>query len=164
MGTFIMLALAVTAHGSAERHVRATEPRILALISTGLARSATFRTLITTLDASDVIVYVEPKLLRRGLGGFLAHHVVVAGGYRYLHVEIDHQGADGRVVALLAHELQHAVEVSQSPETRDAADMERMFKRISIEFGCNGSTTCTETQGALDVEFAVREELTGPRK
>jgi hypothetical protein len=34
-----------------------------------------------------------------------------------------------------------------------------MFKRISVGFGCNGSATCTETQGALDVEVAVGEEL-----
>jgi hypothetical protein len=39
-------------------HVRTTEPRILALINEGRARSETFRRLVATLDASDVTVYL----------------------------------------------------------------------------------------------------------
>ena len=39
--------------------------------------------LLETLDQSDVIVYVEPKLTRQALGGYLAHNIVTASGYRY---------------------------------------------------------------------------------
>ena len=49
----LMLLLAVTlpliTQETPERHVRATEPSILALIDAGLSRSATFRDLIATL-------------------------------------------------------------------------------------------------------------------
>jgi hypothetical protein len=140
------------------RHVRATEPKILSLIDAGFSGSATFRGLITTLNASDVIIYIEPKLNRQALSGYLAHNIVAQGGYRYLHIAVEISGSQRRLVSLLAHELQHAVEVAQAPDARDAESLERMFSRIAIKFGCGG-TTCYESQAAIDVEDIVNEEL-----
>jgi hypothetical protein len=159
----MMLALVITSQNAAERHVRASEPRILALIETGTSRSETFRRLLETLNASDVIVYIEPKQTRQALGGYLAHNITTAGAFRYLHVAIEIRGADGRLIPLLAHELQHAVEVAQSPEARDPESLERMFERLAVKFGCDG-TTCTETQAAKDVEHRVDEELKAARR
>jgi hypothetical protein len=154
----MMLLAALTAQEPSRNHVRASAPKIRALMDTGLARSATFRWLVKTLGQSDVIVYVEPKRTRQALGGYLAHSIVTAGGYRYLRVAIEVHGADGRLVPLLAHELQHAVEVSQDPEARDADGLERLFSRLAIMFGCAGST-CSETQAAKDIEATVRTEI-----
>jgi hypothetical protein len=157
----MMLALAVTAQSStAERHVRASAPRIQTLIDAGLSRSTTFRHLTEALDASDVIVYVESKRTRQALGGYLAHNITVGGAYRYLHVAIETQGSEGRLVPLLAHELQHAVEVAQAPDARDAKSLEQLFSRLAVKFGCDG-TSCSETQAAKDVEYIVSEELKG---
>jgi hypothetical protein len=61
-------------------------------------------------------------------------------------------------VPLLAHELQHAVEVAQAPEVRDTRSVEQLFERLAITFGCGG-TTCSETQAAKDVETKVSMEL-----
>ena len=158
MVTMMMLALAVTTQNSPERHVRATEPAILKLIDAGLSHSATFRSLVAMLNESDVIVYIDPKFTRQGLGGYLAHNIVAHGGYRYLHVAVETQGTQRRLVSLLAHELQHAVEVAQAPDARDAESLERTFSRLAIKFGCSG-TTCYETQAAKDVEYVVSEEL-----
>jgi hypothetical protein len=77
-------------------------------------------------------------------------------------VKISPQGAENRLIALLAHELQHAVEVVHAPEVRDARSLEQMFSRLAIGFGCDDST-CYETQAARDVEHAVGEELTRTR-
>lgn len=161
MLTMMLLALAVTAQdstSSSRRHVRASEPRILALLETGLSRSETLRRLVATLDESDVIVYVDPKVTRPALGGYLAHNIAIAGAYRYLHVAIDTAGAQDRLISLLAHELQHAVEVAQSPEARDPESLERVFNRLAVKFGCGG-TSCSETQAARDVEYIVSTEL-----
>jgi hypothetical protein len=154
----MMLLAALAGQAASVRHVRASEPHIVALIETGLARSATFRRLVDTLDRSDVIVYVDPKLTRQSLGAYLAHNVVVSGGVRYLHVAIDAHGAEGRLVPLLAHELQHAVEVAADPAVRDPRSVEQLFERLAIQFGCGG-TSCTETQAAKDVEVAVSSEF-----
>jgi hypothetical protein len=119
-----------------------TEQRILALIDAGLSRSGTFRSLVAALDASDVIVYIEPKLMRQNLGGYLAHQVLAQGGYRYLRIVVEMQGAEGRLV-LLAHELQHAVEIAQSPDARDAESLENVFRRLAIP---PGTTTGAATR------------------
>ncbi len=132
MVTMMMLALAVTAQDSSRRHVRATEPRILALIDAGISRSPMFRGLVAALDESDVIVYIEPKIARQNLGGYLRHHVVAQGGYRYLRIVIDTQGSESRLIPVLAHELQHALEIARSPNARDAERMERVFSGADV--------------------------------
>jgi hypothetical protein len=154
----LVMVMPLSTQSSPERHVRATEPRILALIDAGISRSATFRQLIAALDESDVIVYIEPKLTRQALGGYLAHNITTAGSYRYLHVAIETAGSEGRLIPLLAHELQHAVEVAQSPDARDPESLERVFSRLAVRFGCGG-TSCSETQAAKDVERVVGDEL-----
>jgi hypothetical protein len=163
MVTMLMLALAITTEDPSERHVRATEPKILSLIDAGLSHSATFRRLVATLNESDVIVYVDPKLTRQALGGYLAHNIVAQGDYRYLHIAVETQGAERRLVSLLAHELQHAIEVAQTPDARDAESLERMFVQLAVKFGCGG-TTCYETQAAKDIERIVLKELKSPRE
>jgi len=160
MVTMMMLALAVTAQDSSRRHVRATEPRILALLDAGISRSPLFRGLVAALDESDVIVYIEPKIARQNLGGYLRHHVVAQGGYRYLRIVIDTQGSESRLIPVLAHELQHALEIARSPNARDAGRMREVFERRDV--GC-GSSTCYETLTALEVQAAVDHELKAAR-
>jgi hypothetical protein len=151
-------SLPIAIQDASARHVRSIELKILSLIDAGLSGSATFRGLIATLDESDVIVYVEPKLTRQALGGYLAHNIVAQGQYRYLRIAVEMAGPERRLVSLLAHELQHAVEVAHAPDARDAESLERVFSRLAIKFGCGG-TTCFETQAAKDVEYIVNEEL-----
>jgi hypothetical protein len=158
MFTFMILTLAIAPQDSSARHVRATDPKILSIVDAGLSGSATFRGLIAALDASDVIVYIEPKRSRQALGGYLAHNIVAQGHYRYLHIAVETAGSRHRLVSLLAHELEHAVEVAQTPDARDAESLARMFSRLAVAFGCGG-TTCYETQAAKDVEYTVGEEL-----
>src|SRR5262249_25707550 len=155
MVAMMVLSAVLSAQDPSTHHVRATNSKVVALFNAGMSHSATFRMLVDTLDHSDVIVYIETKVTRPALGGYLGHNIVVAGAYRYLHIAVDIQGADGRLVSLLAHELQHAVEVAQNPGARDERSLEQLFEHLSIMFGCGG-TTCSETQAAKDVEEAVR--------
>ena len=161
MVMILVLSLAITVQSFPDRHVRTTDPKVLALIDAGLSHSATFRRLVDILNESDVIVYVERKRTRQAQGGYLAHNIVISGGHRYLRIAVETQGAQRRLVSLLGHELQHAVEVAQSPDVLDAAGLERMFSRLAIKFGCGG-TTCTETQAGKDIQHIVSEELAAP--
>jgi hypothetical protein len=158
----MMLAGVLAVQGDSGHHVRANDPKITALIEMGMSRSATFRRLIDSLDRSDVIVYVDPKTERQALGGYLAHNIVTGGAYRYVHVAVEVRGASGRLVPLLAHELQHAIEIAQHPDARDVRSVEQLFDRLAVKFGCDG-TTCTETQAAKDVEATVNAELKAAR-
>ena len=158
MVAMMVLSAVLTAQDPAAHHVRTNDPKAFALFASGMSKSSTFRRLVAALDASDVIVYVEPKTTRQALGGYLAHNITVAGAYRYLHVAIETHGSSGRLVPLLAHELQHAVEVASDPAARDERSLERLFESLAITFGCGG-TTCSETQAAKDVETAVLAEV-----
>jgi hypothetical protein len=157
VGWLLLAATLIPCH-SPNWHVRTTEARIRALLDEGRARSETFRHLLATLDASDVIVYVEAKLTRPALGGFLFNRIVARDHWRYIRVAVNHQGSHPRLIALLAHELQHAVEVAQQVEVRDALSLERMFSRVSVAHGCAGAS-CYETQAAQDIEWRVLREL-----
>jgi hypothetical protein len=141
-------------------HVRTTEPRVLTLVEQGIARSATFRRLVDALNASDVIVYIEPKLHRPALGGYLSHRMVASGGTRYLKIAVELRGDEARVIALVAHELQHAVEVAQSPAVRDSISLSRLFAQSSIGDFCGG---CAETAAAIDIQEKVFAELKDKR-
>jgi hypothetical protein len=158
MVAMMMLASALVAQDPSTHHVRPTDSRIRSLFDAGMSRSVTFRRLVDALDDSDVIVYVEPKTTHQALGGYLSHHIVASGAYRYVHIAIDVRGASGRLVPLFAHELQHALEIAQNPDVRDELGAQHLFDRLAIKFGCGG-TTCSETQAAKDVEATVSTEL-----
>jgi hypothetical protein len=160
-GLVLASLIAIAGQPVSLRHVRATEARILAIVEEGVARSATFRRLVETLDASDVIVYLEPKFGRGALAGYLAHRMVAAGPMRYLKIGLDLNGGRDRLVALVAHELQHAVEVAEVTAVRDSESMVHLFERAAIPLVCGDG--CYETRAALDVQEAVLAELRMPR-
>jgi hypothetical protein len=153
----ILAASLSTQTAAPTSHVRTADARIAALIDVGLARSATFRQLVDTLNASDVIVYVDTKQTRPMLRGYLAHTMSSAGSVRYLRVSIRTRGADQWLVAVLAHELQHAVEVAEHREVRDADALGRLFDRLSSRFLC--SQACVETRAAMSIQATVEDEL-----
>ena len=156
MVAVLALLLNLTGQFPQDPHVRTTEPKVASLIDLGLTGSATFRQLVDQLNGSDVVVYVALKQTRDGLGAYLAHDVVVAGGRRYLHVAIETLGTDRHIAARLGHELQHAVEVAQAPDVRDAATLEQLFTRLDVRSICRG---CFETAAALKVQSDIETEL-----
>jgi hypothetical protein len=157
MVTILILAASLSASAAPTSHVRTTDTRIAALLDARLTRSKTFRQLVDLLNASDVIVYVDAKQTRPELRGFLAHTMFSAAGVRYLRISVRTQGADRWLVAVLAHELQHAVEVAEHPDVRDGNELERLFKHISSPLTCGG--ICSETLAAMDVQATVEAEL-----
>jgi len=58
-------------------------------------------------------------------------------------------------LALLAHELRHAVEIGREPGARDVTTVTSLFRRIGHET----SDRVFETLAAQETESAVRDEL-----
>jgi hypothetical protein len=157
MTATLVLMLANMVSYTETTHIRTTEPVIAALIKSGLATSPTFQRLAAALDTSNVIVYVEPKMTRGALGGYLDHRIHAAGGFRYLRIAIDIHGSERRLIPVLAHELQHAVEVAHDAGAVDLESVRQVFDALNISIGCGA--TCYETQAAIDVESRVCAEL-----
>lgn len=134
--------------------IRADGGTIKSLIARGRERSTTFRNLVTQLGQGDVIVYVQFSRCVAGVPACLLW-ASARPGERRLLVRLDPFGrSENDLAALLAHELQHAVEVASAPEVADAATFRQLFARR----GWKGSDGF-ETAAARDVTRKVRAEL-----
>jgi hypothetical protein len=80
---------------------------------------------------------------------------------RYVRVDINVTLAPRRQVALLAHELQHALEIAGRPEITDVEAMESVFEDIGFQSFEDGQHRSYETDAALEVQETVEQELGG---
>src|SRR5262245_41998378 len=70
------------------RRVRSTNSHILELLETGLRRSPTFAELVKAVNATDVIVYIEPvRELPTALAGRLLL-LPISTKQRYLRIQV----------------------------------------------------------------------------
>jgi hypothetical protein len=145
--------------GAASR-LRASDAKADALLQAGIARSATFRRLVETIDRSDLVVYVETRQLT--LPGRLQFMSATPGG-RYVRVSVRPMGIDNDLVPWLAHELWHAVEIAGAPEVRDRASLLRFYERIGGGFRAGGRMEM-ETVTAQKTQETVLHELRGRRR
>jgi len=140
--------------------VRATDPRAQEWIRAGAAASPTFRALLSRLGESDLIVHVE--IVDRIAGGAVGqmYFLSATGGVRYVRIEVVAGPHAARMVALVGHELQHAVEVADAPRVRDSKTLE-MFYRGMFE-NAPGSARY-DSVAARVTEDRVKSELAGFR-
>ena len=139
------------------RHVRTTDRHVQKLLRVGVTRSPTFASLISHLNESDVIVYIEPvSTLPSTLAGRLLL-MPMANNQRYLRIQVALGGSPDELVALIGHELRHAVEIADAPDVRNESALVKLYERI----GMRGSFAhCYETDAARVTARTVRKELT----
>lgn len=112
------------------RRTRTSDSVVQQAIAEGYATSPTFRGLVDTIEASDVIVYIERQPIRsRGLVG-MTRFVVRASNVRYVRIGLDWALLGREAIAILGHELQHAVEIAEAPWVVDRASVEQLFGAI----------------------------------
>jgi hypothetical protein len=138
--------------------LRPTDLRLDVALRNGLERSALLRGLVSTIEANDVIVYAGlASRMTKGLSGRLTF-VGSAGRYRYLRVMLNHELTGDLLIASLAHELRHVVEVIEHPEVRSEATLRDLYRQIGYSNEADGSLGW-ETDAAQDVAYEVRREL-----
>jgi len=141
-----------------DRRVRATDARLRSLVAEGLHRSRTFAGLLTALNHSDVIVYIESVMvLPKGMMGRLIM-TPPAGEYRYLRVQIRAELSRREAISLIGHELQHAMEIAGATEVRDTSAMIQLYQRIGH---LSTGEHAYDTEAAQDMGRTVRRELKG---
>lgn len=141
---------------SPERRVRATDTRLRSFLAEGLNRSRTFASLVTALNRTDVIVYVESVMtLPKDTMGRLTM-MPKAGDFRYLRVQIRADLSRREAIALIGHELQHALEIAAATEVRDSTALIGLYERIG--HASNGEHAY-DTEAAQDTGRIVRREL-----
>jgi hypothetical protein len=120
---------------SPTRHVRTTDRAIRSLLRAGFEQSSTFAALMRRLAVSDLTIYIEevPRL-----PGALEGRMVMqppAHGFRYLRIQIARRGSPSDTIALIGHELRHAVEVADALEVTDARSLTALYRRIGLAQG-----------------------------
>ena len=141
-----------------EARLRPQEPRLAELLRAGVARSTTFRALVNRLESGNVIVYLSTsQTLRSSLAGKLTW-MTKAGDFRYLKATISANQTADQMIATLAHELQHALEVSADLDVTDQRSMLALYKRIGRP-SFSILVEAWETQAAQDAGLKVRREL-----
>lgn len=150
----LLCCLATTAAAQTVGAVRPEHPDLRKMIDDGIDRSATFRTLVDRLKARSLIVYVR---FDRCPGGVAActRFVTPQGTTRRLLIVLDRFGrAPSQLIALLAHELQHAVEIADAPNVIDLPSFHHFYattgRRVSAGY---------ETDKAIRVARIVAAEL-----
>jgi hypothetical protein len=134
--------------------VRSTNPQISAAIAEGAARSATFRSLVRTIEDTDGIVYVEPGHCGHGVSSCLSLSVVAAGDYRLLRILVDNVRSVSSLIATIGHELQHAIELLAEQAVRTMTAAYNYYVREAPT-----SRDVFETKAAIRAGLAVEADL-----
>jgi hypothetical protein len=159
-----VLALAVPAAAPAadlrDSHIRSTEAELIAALADGARLSPTLQSLIDRLEASDVIVYLTfDRSPSPGLAGHLSLLAAVPGR-RYLRVAIDRRNVGCQRIAILGHELQHAVEIAESPSVTSDATVVALYRRIGFR-SRETRVDCFDSLGAILAGQIVKKEVLG---
>ncbi len=129
------------------------------LIADGTMRSAAFRALVNAINQSNLIVYVQCRLFPQSeLWGRLGL-VSATSGHRFAVIEIACYQPHGSRLAILAHELQHAMEVASAPWVVDAKTFDRLYALTGDLVRHDPWSTAYETAAAVESAQRVMREL-----
>jgi hypothetical protein len=142
----ILTGPAATAN-PASPHVRGLSQPGRDLVTHASARSSVVRALMDAIEATDVVVYVTVEPLPEHQRSAYLSFLTAGGGLRYLVVKVDWVASPWEAIALLAHELQHAMEIAAAPEVRDAASLASLYSHIGWRSG-EGQWETSRARGA----------------
>jgi hypothetical protein len=171
VGTFIVVSMLALGPGSGSGdtnvtrgvlseavvyHVRSTDSRVQEWIRIGAAESQTFRSLLKVLGESDLIVHVQ--LVDRLPTAGQTYFVTSTATVRYVRIEVAWRGNVNEIIALIGHELQHAVEIAQETRIRNRQGLSLFYKGMP---GNTMTTTEYDSVAARVIEDRVRREMWG---
>jgi len=141
------------------QRIRTFETRLRLRVEDGMRRSATFRALALRLEQSDLIVYLMYDVCTPPhIAGRLTF-LSATGGVRYVVVRLRPLGSLTHEIAVLGHELQHAVEIAEHATIVDEQSLARAYMRIGHVNPSMPQGIGFDTRAAIDVGYQVRREL-----
>jgi hypothetical protein len=137
-------------------HVRIFDCQLAAAVANAASRSAILNDLLHRVQRTNGLVFVTPLPVltpEKNLLGGLSHDISVAGSFRVLRIFLNGK-RDDAAMAIVGHELRHALEVLESPAAT-RAEVDALYDRL----GWPTSALTVETQQALDAQYAIAREL-----
>ncbi len=137
--------------------LRPQSPRVATWLTRGLERSPTMRALAQQVERGDVIVYLEiAYALDPGVAACVTW-MAASPSTRYVRVSMRPNLREADAVAMLAHELQHVVEVIDHPEVTSSEALAALYRRIGRRTGTKG--VAWDTLAALRAGDSARLEI-----
>jgi len=137
-------------------HVRSEDAFVRELLRAGYERSLTFKALVDEIESGQVIVYIDRVVtLSRGMEGALLHVAAGSSEIRFLRIVIKTSLAGDYAIGVLAHELQHVVEVQRARLT-DGNSIANMFAALDADLPADAKF---ETPEARAITERVVKEL-----
>lgn len=131
------------------------------LLEAALAQSPTIARMVTDLQLSDLIVGIETEVLnKRWLKGD-ARVTSASPAGRHVRIRVGIPNNESSLIAVLGHELQHAMEIAAAPDVRDAATQRAHYLRIGFEPVGRGYH---DTKAAIETGRQVASEVSAARR
>lgn len=135
--------------------VRPLSDRGERLLSVGRELSPTIRAMLQQVEESDIILQVDLRL-DFDVAYAVTRLVTSTPDFRYVRLSINPRQSPLRRLELLAHELQHVLEIAADTSVRTQAQMFDHFTRIGRRVR---HIDAFETDAAIRVEGVVRAEV-----
>ena len=142
-------------------NVRIADRVLKAMLETGAAQSPALRTLLADLEAAPVLVFIDCGVQMRTRLGARLNFVTSVDGVRYVRIGVDCALGARHQLALLAHELQHALEIAGQPGVVDVDSMATYYEEVGYFTYKEGTDKGFETAAAIAMQRRVDDEITG---
>jgi hypothetical protein len=142
------------------QRLRTTDTRMRQVIDDGMVTSGSFRALVEQLEQSDVVVYVQcERQAQTRVAGRLTF-VSAAGGLRYVLVRLARLNSRPQQIAILAHELQHAIEIAGTPAIVDEDSLAQEYFRLGhLSRAPTATGVSFDTMAAIEMGERVLGEI-----
>ncbi len=139
--------------------VRGADTEMHRLIREGDERSQTFQQLVDEIQRSNAVVVVGFGLCASGRFRSCVSHVSGDERQRHVRILVNTRATSDQLVATIAHELQHAIEIIREPDVRDVETVAALYRRIGTGKCSLGLSEICETEAAKSTERRVLQEL-----
>lgn len=144
-----------------DARVRPYDARSAGLLLEGLRRSDRLRTIVETIEKGNVIAYLQTQPgLKDRLAGTVTW-VTATPKFRYVRISLNPALGGDLAIALLAHELQHVVEIAHEPSVVNETSLEAFYRRTGTRMLAH--TNGWDTEAARAAGDHVRRELRSTR-
>ncbi len=142
--------------------VRPVTPELKRLLDAGYRQSRTFRAIVDGLAGSFIIVHLVPaESLPSGVTSGLKF-VATINGYRYLRIFTPTDLDPALLIAVLGHELQHALEIGRAPHVVDLGTLREFYRLTGVESCLDSHQECYDTPLAQSMGHMVFAEVRVP--
>jgi hypothetical protein len=144
--------------------IRSEDALVRSLLVDACRHSPSLQRLADAIGHTDGVVYVTlGRCPFRALRGCLLHTIEDTGNARYLWIRVGANRDQRELVATMAHELQHALEVLTRADVRNRRDLLDFYRsresRAYSDTPRASAYRTYETTAAINLAAAVRAEL-----